>query len=151
VRGAVSLITICATFLHLAFGCCGHLSHAGGVAACCDALIANGAGDACPTGHDHDHHDEPGHTESPCTASASGGDHGHSLQPNGHGCDGCRCVAKIETGDAFDARGPTVNAVVATLERASIGMLQGARGPCENRSAPIPSGSHVPLFERMVV
>lgn len=146
-RSALALITMAATVLHLAVGCCGHLVSCGG--GCHGAVVAAAAEAGCCGDHDS----EPGHL--PVTARVGADDAGHphgvaSAPVAGHECDGCRCAATIEkdrgAGDgSVDASSPAL--IVAGAVAA------GAAAPRQGvpRERAVPFRVRAQLFERLVV
>lgn len=153
-RAAVALVTMVATVLHLAVGCCGHALHFDGAVVCCGGNVVSGAAIECCTDHDHDcdHgcESEPASRDLDARGSTTGM-HG-VIAPGtaGSDCCGCTCVAKIETHRGDDVA-PLASEFLASLESAAIVSEQAARGPCEAWDPPVPSELRPPLFERLVV
>lgn len=154
-RAAVALITTFAIVLHLAVGCCGHVSHFNGGAVCCDGNpTSEAAGDCCADhGHDHDH--GHGRGAEPVAhgldATGAGGTHGIiAARTTSHDCGGCRCVAKTEENRIDDAA-PTAICFLASVETEAVAILQSARGLSETWDPPVAPGLRPQLFERLVV
>lgn len=148
-RTAVALVTTFATVLHLAVGCCGHLSHFDGGSACCGGNSVSDAAVECCADHDHDHEVAP--TSPGRDGPEASGVLGASVvRVVAHDCGRCMCVAKIDQ-DQLDDATPPVSSFLALVDSDTIVMAQAARGPCEAWDPPVPSELRPPLFERLVV
>lgn len=150
-RNAVALVTTLATVLHLAVGCCGHLSHFDCGLACCVQDSACEQAIECCADHDHDQDNRSQPTSHGVNASESTGIHRVvTVRAAIHDCGGCTCVAKVEQ-DRVDDAAPTVSYVLTAVAFKAIAMAQAARGPCEAWTPPVSAELRPPLFERLVV
>lgn len=151
VRAAVVLTTTFATALHLAIGCCGHMSHFDAGYPCCVTDLVCGQAVECCEDHDHDYGHESENTVDGFNVIGPTSPGGMIGAPaTGHDCDGCRCVATSESHHIFDAA-PIVICFVASAETESIASMQATLGPCWAWDPPVSSVLRPPLFERLVV
>lgn len=148
-RSAIACLTMLATVLHLAVGCCLHASHVAGAAACHPDDHGACVAEACGHEHDHDRSHEHG------TLLAGDAADGHDpqrpviVEPPAHECEGCDCVATTEARPG--SPWPSSPLRHAGCPLASIAMSQADRGPCAMAASPVLADLQPPLFERLLV
>lgn len=150
-RPLFRLLTMIATVIHLAFGCCLHPCHFGGHGEGATPTVGSVAAEACC--HDHLHDD---------VASPPGADQsGHGAEVGGvtlsaseacadcDACRGCQCAALSTEAMPIPSWSPLASGILAAVDGGTIAnsLARGGQPPPVRH----PRTSRPALFERLLI